>query len=121
VIESLFSWPGTTSPLQNGQPWKPDPAGPQPRPESDTRTTPPRMIRAKGAMPVGEVVTVGGTFKWASQGLRSDQTNIRCSEAYVRMTDTTWPDGYSKPSVEEVLAQWQIPQDALEEINAEVP
>ena len=48
----LRSTPGTTSPLQNGQPWKPEPAGPQPRPESDTRTTPPTMMRTKVAMPV---------------------------------------------------------------------
>ena len=50
----LRSTPGTTSPLQNGQPWKPEPAGPQPRPESETRTTPPRMISDEGGDERGE-------------------------------------------------------------------
>ena len=44
--------PGTTSPLQNGQPWKPEPPGPQPNPESETRTMPPTMISAKVATAV---------------------------------------------------------------------
>ena len=48
----LRSRPGTTSPLQNGQPWKPEPPGPQPSPESDTRTMPPTMISRKVATPV---------------------------------------------------------------------
>ena len=48
----LRSTPGTTSPLQNGQPWKPEPPGPQPSPESDTRTMPPTMIRTNVAMAV---------------------------------------------------------------------
>ena len=48
----LRSIPGTTSPLQNGQPWKPEPAGPQPRPESETRTTPPTRMRTKVATSV---------------------------------------------------------------------
>ena len=39
--------PGATSPLQNGQPLKPEPAGPQPSPESDTRTIPPITISRK--------------------------------------------------------------------------
>src|SRR4051812_45961283 len=48
----LRSTPGTTSPLQKGQPWKPEPPGPHPRPESDTRTIPPTMIRTKVDSPV---------------------------------------------------------------------
>ncbi len=51
MIELRFT-PGTTSPLQNGQPFRPEPAGPQPRPESDTRTTPPTITRRKVAASV---------------------------------------------------------------------
>src|SRR5215208_2313308 len=48
----LRSTPGTTLPLQKGQPCRPEPPGPQPRPESDTRTTPPTMINTKVASAV---------------------------------------------------------------------
>ena len=40
------------SPLQKGQPLKPEPAGPQPRPESETRTMPPTITSAKVAASV---------------------------------------------------------------------
>ena len=51
MIELRFT-PGTTSPLQKGQPFRPEPAGPQPRPDSDTRTIPPTTISRKVARTV---------------------------------------------------------------------
>src|SRR5215204_1128569 len=46
---NVFSSPtsGITSPPQSGQPLVPLPPGPQPNPESLTRTTPPTMISRK--------------------------------------------------------------------------
>ena len=43
----LVSIAGTTPPPHSGQPSVPLPAGPQPRPESLIRTTPPTTISAK--------------------------------------------------------------------------
>ena len=69
----LRSIPGTTSPLQKGQPWKPEPPGPQPRPESDTRTIPPTMIRTNVEIAVASASRLkavdGGAFT-AARGYR---------------------------------------------------
>jgi len=51
-IAELRFTPGTTSPLQNGQPWKPLFSGPQPSPDPETRTIPPTMISRKVATAV---------------------------------------------------------------------
>ena len=52
TITSVSSKNGTASPLQSGQPSVPLPPGPQPRPDSLTRTIPPTTIRTKVARTV---------------------------------------------------------------------